>query len=98
MVPIMTDPPFCSLDPDALTRRKAAWADLDAAVVARRPTATGAEIVYRLEPGLGDRLLALVAAEAACCPSLTLEPTVALAIHAPGGAGTVPVWEGAVGG
>ena len=60
----MTDLPFCSLDPDGLAVRKAAWADLDGAVVARRPTATGAEVVYGLEPGVAERIVALVEAGA----------------------------------
>jgi hypothetical protein len=79
----MTDTPSCSLDPDAFAARMAEWGGLDHAVLSRRATPTGAEVRYRLEPGLAERLLDLVRAEAACCPGLTFEATVVLAITAP---------------
>ena len=79
----MTDTPFCSLDADALAARMAAWADLDHAIVARSATEGGAEVRYRLEPGLADRLLDLIRAECVCCPSLVFEATVTVAISAP---------------
>ena len=79
----MTDTPFCSLDADALAARMAAWGDLDHAAVARRVTESGAEVRYRLEPGLADRLLDLIQAESTCCPGLVFEATVTVAISAP---------------
>ena len=79
----MTDTPFCSLDPDALSARMAEWRDLDPAAVARRATDRGAEVRYRLEPGLADRLLDLIRAESVCCPGLVFEATVTVAISAP---------------
>ena len=79
----MTDTPFCALDPHALAVRMEAWAALDRALVRRRLTATGAELLYRLEPGLAERLVELVAAEAECCPGLGLVATVTLTIEAP---------------
>ena len=79
----MTDLPFCSLEPDALTERLAAWSDLDAALLSRRDTATGMEAVYRLEPGLAERLLTLIEAEGDCCPGLRFEATVTVTVTGP---------------
>ena len=70
----------CSLDPDALAARTAEWHDLDRAALSRRQTAEGTEVRYRLEPGLAERLLELIAAEAECCPSLRFDATVALVV------------------
>ena len=76
----MTDVPSCSLHPDALAARMAEWHDLDRAALSRRPTPEGTEVRYRLEPGLAERLLELVAAEAECCPGLRFEATVILVV------------------
>ena len=46
-------------------------------------TPTGAEVRYRLEPALAEQLLDLIRAEAGCCPGLTFEATVTLAVSAP---------------
>ncbi len=74
----------CSLDPDALAARIAAWHELDGAALSRRTTPVGLEVRYRLEPGLAERLLELIAAEAECCPGLTFEATVSLSVHSSG--------------
>ena len=79
----MTDVPFCSLDPDALAARMAAWKDLDRAALSRRQTPDGTEVRYRLEPRLAERLLELIAAEAQCCPGLRFEATVMLVVSEP---------------
>ena len=79
----MTDVPFCSLDPDALAARMAAWNDLDRAALSRRQTPDGTEVRYRLEPGLAERLLELIAAEAQCCPGLRFDATVTLVVSEP---------------
>ena len=78
----MTD---CSLDPDALATRLAAWHDLDRAALSRRETPDGTEVRYPLEPGLADRLLQLIAAEAECCPGLRFDATLTLvvSVHSP---------------
>ena len=73
----MTD---CSLDPNALATRMAEWRDLDKAALSRRQTPEGTEVRYRLEPGLAERLLELIAAEAECCPGLRFEATVTLVV------------------
>ena len=71
----------CSLDPDALATRIAEWRELDRAALSRRTTPEGLEVRYRLEPGLAERLLELIASEAECCPGLTFEATVSLSVH-----------------
>ncbi len=63
----------CSLDPAALAARLAEWGELDRAALSRRTTAEGVEVRYPLEPGLAERLLALIAAEAECCPFLAFD-------------------------
>ena len=73
----------CSLDCDALAARMAEWGDLDHAVISRHGTRDGAEVRYRLEPTVASRLLGLIQAEAACCPGLTFQATITLAISAP---------------
>ena len=73
----MTD---CSLDPDALATRMAAWRDLDRAALSRRQTTDGTEVRYPLDPGLAERLLELIAAEAECCPGLRFDATVTLVV------------------
>ena len=78
----MTDIPFCSLDPSALATRVAAWQDLDRARLSRRRTPTGAELRYRLEPALAERLLDLIRTEAGCCPGLTMTATLTLTVDA----------------
>ena len=79
----MPDAPFCSLDADALAARMAAWNDLDRAALSRRRTPEGTEVRYPLEPGLAERLLELIAAEADCCPGLRFEATVTLVVSEP---------------
>ncbi len=41
---------------------------------------------YRLEPGVAERLLALIEAEAECCPGLRFDATVTLlvSVHSSG--------------
>jgi len=79
----MNDAPSCSLDPNALAARMAAWRGLSAALTAGERTPTGAELTYRPDPGVAERLLALVDAEAACCPDLRLDVTLTLRVEAP---------------
>jgi len=79
----MTQAPSCSLDPTALAARVAAWRELTDALVSGVRTPTGAELAYRPEPGVAERLLALVEAEATCCPDLRLGVTLTLRIDAP---------------
>ncbi len=76
----------CSLEPDALAARMAAWRDLDRAALSRTQTPEGTEVRYRLQPGLAERLLELIAAEAECCPGLRFDATVTLvvSVHSPG--------------
>ena len=71
----------CSLDPAALAARIAEWRELDRAALSRRTTPDGLEVRYRLEPGLAERLLELIAAEGECCPDLIFEATVSLSVH-----------------
>ena len=71
----------CSLDPAALASRIAGWGELDRAALSRRTMPGGLEVRYRLEPGVAERLLELIAAEAECCPHLTFEATVSLSVH-----------------
>jgi hypothetical protein len=71
----------CSLDRDALNARLAEWQELDRAALSRRETSGVLEVRYRLEPGLAERLLELIAAEAECCPGLTFDATVTLSVH-----------------
>ena len=71
----------CSLDPEALATRIAEWHELDRAALSRRTPPEGLEVRYRLEPGVAERLLELIAAEAECCPGLTFEATVSLSVH-----------------
>ncbi len=80
----MTDFSSCSLDAEALAARLAAWADLDRAALSRRSTPAGVEVLYRLEPGVAERLLELIAAEGDCCPGLTFEAHVSLSVHSSG--------------
>ena len=77
----MTDFSSCSLDPAALAARLATWGDLDRDALSRRTTPDGLEVRYRLAPGVAERLLELIAAEAECCPGLTFEATVSLSVH-----------------
>lgn len=79
----MTDAPTCSLDDSALAARVAAWRELTAALVSADRTPTGAELRYRLDPGVAERLAALVEAEATCCPDLHLDATLTLRVDAP---------------
>ena len=79
----MTDISSCSLGPDALAARLAAWHELDRTALSRRPTPEGTEVRYRLEPGLAERLLELIQAEAECCPGLRFDATVTLVVSRP---------------
>ena len=81
----MTDIPFCSLSAEALTDRIEAWDDLARAALARRRTATGAELRFPLERTVAERLVELIEAEAACCPGLVLDAAITLTISAPEG-------------
>ena len=85
MTPIPTNAPSCSLDRPALAARVAAWRELSAAVVAATRTDTGAELRYRPDPGVVERLAALVEAESSCCPDLRFDLTVTLRMAAPEG-------------
>ncbi len=71
----------CSLDPAALAARLSEWGELDGAALSRRTTAEGVEVRYPLEPGLAERLLELIAAEAECCPGLRFEAVVTVSVH-----------------
>ena len=79
----MTDSNCCSLGPEDLEERAAAWSSLGAALIGGEPTPTGAVLRYRLEPGLAEELLQLLAAELQCCPSLAFDATVSLTIEGP---------------
>lgn len=81
--PATTEAPPCSLDPVALAARVDAWRRLSHALVSAARTPTGAELAYRPDPGVAERLLALVEAEAACCPDLRLDVAVVLRVDAP---------------
>ena len=57
---------FCSLDDEALAQRRREWKEV--AVASRvGPSA------WRDEPGVRERLEALIAAEAECCPGLRFD-------------------------
>ena len=57
---------FCSLDDEQLTQRRREWKEV--AVASRvGPNA------WRDEPGVRERLEALIDAEAECCPGLRFE-------------------------
>ncbi len=79
----MTDLSSCSLGPDALAARLAAWDDLGHAAISRQDTPDGTEVHYRLEPGVVERLLELVDAEAECCPGLRFDVALRLVVSRP---------------
>jgi hypothetical protein len=67
-------PVACSLGPAGYARRTEAMADLaHAALRGREPIAHGTRLTFGDRPGMHARLSGLVAAEARCCPFLTLE-------------------------
>ncbi len=79
----MTDFSCCSLGPEALAARLSAWGDLDHAAISRQDTPDGTEVHYRLEPGVAERLLELVDAEAECCPGLRFDVSLKLVVSRP---------------
>jgi SAM-dependent methyltransferase len=79
----MTDHGPCSLSPDALADRVAAWRDLQEALMAAEPTSTGALLRYRLDRSVADAILDLVEAEGRCCPTLSFETSVTVRVEAP---------------
>ncbi len=81
----MTHIPLCSLSDEALADRIEAWDELGRAALARRRTATGAELRFPLERAVAERLVELIGAEAACCPGLRLDATITVTISAPEG-------------
>ena len=89
-----TDQPIaCSLTPAALTQRRDDFAKLAAEALLQTRSADGAtaELVFAAGETVRDRLEAIVAAEAECCPFLTMQlrdgaDTITLEILAPDGA------------
>ncbi len=88
-----TDQPIaCSLSQSELSTRLAAMAQLGAAALIEvRRRAVRAELVFAADAAVRERLEAIVAAEAQCCPSLTMSVTergtaITLAVEAPEGA------------
>ena len=57
----------CTLGPEELVDRGAAWGDVAAAVVDRVRTENGFRARFRRSPAISDALGALVAAERDCC-------------------------------
>lgn len=85
-------PIACGLDPAALPERLAEMRTLgDDALVAAEVAGTTAELRFSADPGVRDRLAAIVAAESSCCAFLALalhdEPAgIRLTAGAPEGA------------
>ena len=76
----------CSLDPQALADRLAAWRALDGSIVSRRRTPSGFEVDYRLEPAVAGAVAALVEAEQACCPAGAFSVIVRVRVDSGAGA------------
>src|SRR5947209_18690929 len=57
----------CSLSTVDLADRRAAWAQVEPAVVGRRRTGTGISVRFRGDAGVRGALQALVDAETHCC-------------------------------
>ena len=57
----------CTLGPEELVDRRAAWGEVAAALVERVRTEKGFRARFRRSPGMSDALSALVAAERDCC-------------------------------
>jgi len=57
----------CSLDADALERRRAEWAALEPHRAAATPLADGFAIIYRGEAAMAEEVRRLAAAEGGCC-------------------------------
>lgn len=57
----------CTLGPEQLVDRRAAWGEVAAALVDRVRTENGFRARFRRSPGISDALRALVAAERDCC-------------------------------
>jgi hypothetical protein len=69
----MSDPIACSLRPADHAERLRRLADLaERALVRREPLPGGERLVFADAPGVERDLRAAIAAEAACCPFLTL--------------------------
>jgi hypothetical protein len=60
----------CSLGGDELVERVQAWRDVSSRAIARDVHANRVSSVYPSEPGLVQRLRALIAAESECCAFL----------------------------
>ncbi len=98
----MTSTPIvCTLERDAAQRRAALIRDLcDRLLVARRQVAGGLLLSFRDEPGAERELRDLAAAEARCCPFLTLDVRRAggsLSLAVTGPADALPAIEALVG-
>jgi hypothetical protein len=89
-----TDQPIaCSLTPAQLSERREDFAKLAADALLQTRSADGAkaELVFAAGKSVRDRLQAIVAAEAECCPFLSMQlrdgaDTITLEILAPDGA------------
>lgn len=57
----------CTLGPEELVDRRAAWDEVAAALVERIRTENGFRARFRRSPDISDALRALVAAERDCC-------------------------------
>lgn len=69
-----TDEPMaCALDAHGLTERTATWASVERHALARSQDDGVVRTSYPNRPELRARLAALVDAERACCPFLTLD-------------------------
>ena len=67
--PAGTVPVACTLSSAGLATRSSRWEQLVArAMTGRAETADGLRLYFRPEPGAGDELRALAAAESECCP------------------------------
>jgi MerR family copper efflux transcriptional regulator len=65
-------PLACSLSPEALEERQRWLAEVNRQAIARRGTPTGLVIRFRRDEQLEAGVARLIAAEARCCPFLTL--------------------------
>lgn len=61
------DVPGCNLAAPDLADRRAAWARVEPAVVARVRTAEGFRVTFRADPGVANAIRLLAGAEGDCC-------------------------------
>jgi len=78
----MTHTGPCSLSPQELDERVAAWHTLDDALVEAQTTETGAVLRYRPDPTVAAGLVRLIEAERACCPSISIDATITVSVDA----------------